>query len=240
MQRARRGVTILESVMAALLLGLVSTTIFSTVSAVAAADLRGQQRLEALELSNRLILQYLDDKNKMPSESTHIVQGRTPYRFKLNTSPVTIRFPEGSVLERNNQSTTTDVLSKTQLISVTVFEAVPLGPPDAEGRQRFNQGDRICTLSRVSHPLVAIFRNPDSVARAFTDPATALQTMQQLMEGMTPGGSRDASGQGGGRTGGGRTGNNAGSGTTDLQNFQGSRDKRNPSRSQPGNQEPTR
>ena len=67
---ARPGVTILESVMAALLLGLICATIFSTVSAVATADLRGQQRLEALELSNRLILQYLDDKNKMPSEAT--------------------------------------------------------------------------------------------------------------------------------------------------------------------------
>ncbi len=194
----RRGTTLIEVVLAALLLSIVVTMIVSTVSNVTLADMRGRQRLEALELANRLLLQFLDDKEKMPASSAHIMQGMGAYRWALRETPVRMDFPDASVFTVREGATSTRVLEQTVLLSVTVWTGVP------DGLGGYAQGEELATLARVHNPMSAITRNPDVLLRATSNPDQLLKLLLQMVEqGRGSVGSGSGSGSGAGSKGGG-------------------------------------
>jgi hypothetical protein len=173
---ARAGTTLIEVVLAALLLSIVVVMIVATVSNVTLADLRGRQRLEALELANRLLLQYLDDKDKMPSQSAHIVQGMGVYRWTLRETPVAMDFPRESVFTPREGNSSVRVLEQTNLLTVTVWTGVP------DGLGGYAPGAELATLARVHNPMSAITRNPDVLLRATSNPDQLLRVLLQMVE----------------------------------------------------------
>lgn len=174
--RGRAGTTLIEVVLAALLLSIVVVMIVATVSNVTLADLRGRQRLEALELANRLLLQYLDDKEKMPSPAAHIEQGMGVYRWALRETPVTMDFPRESVFTAREGNSSVRVLEQTNLLSVTVWTGVP------DGLGGYAPGDELATLARVHNPMSAITRNPDVLLRATSNPEQLMRMLLQMVE----------------------------------------------------------
>ncbi len=174
--RMRRGVSLIEVVMASMLVAILSTAVVGGIVTVIAADMKNQQKLEALELGNRLLLQFLDDKAALPSEEEPIVQGLGTYRWHLTRTPVKLEMPPGSIImpppaDSPGEKTQT----KTELLTVTVYSGV------AQLGGGFTEGHLLCTLSRLNHPLSLIYRNPDAMARAFSDPARAIEIFTDLI-----------------------------------------------------------
>lgn len=196
----RSGTTLIEVVCASVILAIAVTMIASSVAAVTMADIRARQRLEALELANRLLLQFLDDKEAMPSESAHLDSGLGTYKYKLVESPIGLSFPEGSVFEASeNQSR--KVMDQTKLVSVTVWAATP------DGVGGYIAGEQMATLARINNPLSVLSRNPDTMARIASDPSRLMAMVMKMIEdGSIP----TASGSG---SGGGGSGAGAGSGS---------------------------
>ena len=196
---SRRGISLVEVVMASMLLAIIASAVVGGITTVVAADSRNQQKLEALELANRLLLQYLDDKDAMPSQETHISQGRGVYRWVLRQSPVQLSMPEESVIDKPTDGPGSKTIDKLVLLSVSIYTGVP------DGMGGYAYGDRACTLTRMYHPLSVIYRNPDMMKRLAADPARMMDIMMALIDTGTTSRSDPASvhNNGGGGGGGG-------------------------------------
>jgi prepilin-type N-terminal cleavage/methylation domain-containing protein len=200
---SRRGVSLIEVVMASLLLAIIASAVVGGITTVIAGDARNQQKLEALELASRLILQYLDDKEAMPKPEAHVTQGRGVYRWVMRESPVQLSMPEESVIDRPAEGPGSKTIDKLVLLSVSVYAGVP------DGMGGYAYGDRVCTLTRMYHPLSVIYRNPDMMKRLAADPARMMEIMMALIDGGTtsrsdPNAVRPNGGNTGGANGGGR------------------------------------
>lgn len=211
--RRRSGTTLIEVVCASVILAIAVTMIASSVAAVTMADIRARQRLEALELANRLLLQFLDDKEAMPSESAHLESGLGTYKYKLVESPIGLSFPEGSVFEASeNQSR--KVMDQTKLVSVTVWAATP------DGVGGYTAGEQMATLARINNPLSVLSRNPDTMARIASDPSRLMAMVMKMIEdGSIP--TASGSGSGGG-SGSGSSSSSSGSGSSSAGSARGS------------------
>lgn len=90
LRHARRAFSFLEVVFAVVLLSLLSMSIVGAVSFVFGRQRAEQQSLGACEIANRLMLQYLDDKNSMPDPSLPVEYGPDRYRWDMRVDPVII------------------------------------------------------------------------------------------------------------------------------------------------------
>lgn len=208
---SRRGISLVEVVMASMLLAIIASAVVGGITTVVSADARNQQKLEALELANRLLLQYLDDKDAMPSQETHVNQGRGVYRWVMRVSPVQLSMPEESVIDKPAEGPGGKTIEKLVLLSVSVFSGVP------DGMGGYTYGDRVCTLTRMYHPLSVIYRNPDMMKRLAADPARMMEIMMALIDSGTtsrsdPGAVRTGGGSGSGSSTTGGRGTTSGGG----------------------------
>lgn len=191
----RRGVSLIEVVMASLLVAVLSTAVVGAIVTVVAADVKNQQKLEALELGNRLLLQFLDDKDALPHEEAPIEQGLGTYRWKLTRTPVKLQMPPGSIImPPTADSPGEKTQAKTELLTVTVYAGVK------QAGGGFAPGKLLCTLSRLNHPLSVIYRNPDAMARAFSDPGKAMAIFADLIATGEPPSARPSASPGAGGT----------------------------------------
>lgn len=196
----RRAFSLVEVIMASMLLAIIASAVVGGITTVITADARNQQKLEGLELANRLLLQYLDDKDAMPNQESHVVQGRGTYRWAMHTSPVELSMPEESVIDKPIDGPGAKTIDKLILLSVSIYAGVP------DGMGGFTHGDRICTLTRVYHPLSVIYRNPDMMKRLAADPGRMMEIMMALIDSGTtsrtnPDSARGANGSGGSNAG---------------------------------------
>jgi type II secretory pathway pseudopilin PulG len=176
----RRGLSLVEVVMASMLLAITASAVVGGITTVAAADAHNQQKLEALELANRLLLQYLDDKSAMPDESAHAVQGRGTYRWAMHTSAVELSTPAESIVIKPTDGPGSKTIDKLVLLSVSVHAGIP------DGMGGYASGERLCTLTRVYHPLSTVYRNPDALSRLLRDPGTFLPYVEGLIQERAP------------------------------------------------------
>lgn len=200
--------SLIEVIMASMLLAIIASSVVGGIATVIAGDARNQQRLEALELANRLLLQYLDDKAALPPQERQIEQGRGTYRWVLRETPVQISMPDECVIDKPVDGPGGRTIEKLELLSVSVYAGV------ADGMGGFTYGERLCTLSRMYHPLSVIYRNPDKMVRLAADPAAMLEMMMALTDGGTTSrttpGAGNTGGGGGGSRGGATTGGGGG------------------------------
>ena len=205
---SRRGISLIEVIMASVLLAVIASAVVGGITTVIAADSRNQQKLESLELANRLLLQFLDDKDALPKQETHITQGRGVYRWVMRQSPVQVSMPDESVIVKpSGDSPASKTIDKLILLSVSVYSGVP------DGMGGYDYGDRVCTLTRMYHPLSVIYRNPDMMKRLAADPARMIEIMTALIdEGTTSRTDPGAVRPNGGGSSGGSSGTGGGSG----------------------------
>lgn len=153
--RSRRGITILEVVFAVVLLGMTSATLVSTNAYIYRAQGREAQRLGAAELANRLLLQYVDDKNALPSDALPIEYSRWRYRWKLDERRVSVVYDPASELEESASSGIGP--ERVRLLVVRVWLSEESG-----GSALYNQGVPSVVVSRMYDPLGFEYHSPDS------------------------------------------------------------------------------
>lgn len=174
---SRRGSTLLEVLLASVILGLVAVSITSAITFVARTDLMQQRRLGAYELANRLLLQYLDDRKQLPSQAVPYDDGRFLYRWELVEESLKYEQLEGGISEApSNWAPAMSAIEQTKLLRVRVYQGIPDGIGGAV------RGQELAELVRPHNPLLLLSRNPDSRERFSKDPAN-FEMLRAMMRG---------------------------------------------------------
>lgn len=145
--------SLLETVLSVVLVGIAAATMLSVVGFVRGTSGIESQRLACTELANRLILMYLDSEQSMPTSGTPIAYGGRLYRWKLERRPV--RIVETAPRETRGRASGVS-LNRIRQVTVTVWLGEDSGgssSPDAPVPQ--------VTMSRLFDPLLPT--NPDSL-----------------------------------------------------------------------------
>ncbi len=196
---SRRGLTLLEVILAVVLLAVVASAALSISSAIIGFQIREQRTLAAAELANRLLLQFLDDENSLPSPSAPLEYGAERYRWTMSKDTVTTREARPDTAS-TTQSNSTLKLDRIVHVRVKVWLSEESG-----GDMSPDQGQPQVTLSRLIDPLAVVSRNPDSASKLLSDEQRRRQFMEQVTGAPSGGGggSRPGTGSGGGNRGGG-------------------------------------
>jgi len=169
----RGGMTLLEVVFAVALLALVAAAAMSTVTLIITLSLDDQKTLGAHEVAHKLLLQYLDEKKKMPPISAPIdyAGGRYTFRYRLEETAMEMRTKPREV-RGGGADLRTD---RFKLVTVRVYDAVDTGGMLA-------QGDELAVMSRMMDP-IAVTRNPDSMRRVLGDAEGIRTILESFMGG---------------------------------------------------------
>jgi prepilin-type N-terminal cleavage/methylation domain-containing protein len=175
-RRRRRGFTFLETVAAVALLSIVVATVFSASDYLFRSQTRDRQKVACAELCNRLILQYLDDKDSLPAADAPMEYGSERFRWSLNESNLTVQEnlnraaagPAGPV-----GRSATNRLDRMLYVTVRVWLA-----EDSGGTRDGTDNTPYVTMSRIVDPVG--LRNPDAINRMMSTDAG----MRRLMEAM--------------------------------------------------------
>ena len=180
-----RGLTLLEVVLAVVMLGMVATSVMSAVAFVLGTEGRSRKILAATEVANRLILTHLDDKKNMPSRAAPIDYG--PYRFTYDVDISTVSM-ELSSAARDNASRTNTSGGNASATSLSRFKLVTVNVYVGEERSvgGVDKGEQLASLSRIFDPTAV--RNADVMSR-FNDDPTRLSELIGEITGTSTGGS---------------------------------------------------
>ena len=148
--------TLLEVVLAVLLLSGVFAAVFGTIGTLDTLQLRHQRTLAAYEVAHRLVLQYLDDDHKMPEKSLPIDYGRFKFMYALMEEKCAMELNRS---QRGSESAPQG-LDRYKQVTIAVYSADPAG-------DYFQPGEQHATLSRIYDPFAP--RNPDSALEYFKD-----------------------------------------------------------------------
>ncbi|USN98115.1 MAG: hypothetical protein H6810_07950 [Phycisphaeraceae bacterium] len=156
----RRGVTFVEVVLGVALLGLVAATLAATVGAVGKSFQRQRDRLGAVEVASRLLLQRVDDEAEMPSPADPVGYGDRRFRFKIEENPtiVSLAAPAQMAINENERSGGADLSRRFVAVTVTTWLA-----EDSGGSFIYDPDLPSATLTRVVDPLA--FSTYDSAQR---------------------------------------------------------------------------
>jgi type II secretory pathway pseudopilin PulG len=159
----RRGLTFLEAILAMVLLSMVAVTLSTAVSTMSKSQRRMDQKLGAAELANRLILQYIDERDSLPDKALPIEYDRDLFRWTLVEAQVKFEFDQQSV-EASSDSVGSGVsLNRIKLITIRVW----LGA-DSGGSRSFTPDVPNVVITRLIDPLA--FSNPDSLETLINKP----------------------------------------------------------------------
>lgn len=156
---SRRGLTFLEVVAAAAMLGMLAAVVFGGFSSMLSAQERQQRRLACMELANRLVLQFIDDPTAMPATSSPIMYAGTQYRWDMTREAIQFEHAMQEVAAERSASATLR-LDRLQ----NVFVSVWLGE-ESGGSRAFDANVAHASLSRLVDPVG--MRNPDSLENVF-------------------------------------------------------------------------
>lgn len=153
----RRGVTLLETVLATVLVAMVATTLVSGLGYVHASHARQEAQLGAAEVANRVMLQRLDDEKSLPSPSLAVAYGKNRYYWRVDKQKVDLKVQQRGAGSTNRSGGLR--LDRLELITVKVWhETSPNVNPAITGEQPSFQ------LARIIDPIA--MRNPDSIMKA--------------------------------------------------------------------------
>lgn len=180
----RRGATFLEAVLGVVLLGLVTASLAGAVSFMSKADARLNRKLAAAELGNRLILQFIDDRESLPSPSLPIEYNQTLFRWSLEEEPVKFVIRDDVTGQSTGGVGGGASLDRVRYVVVRVWLAGESG-----GSRDYTNEVPHAVLTRLVDPLA--FANPDSLETLLQQEdgiERLLELMMQLEDG-TAGGS---------------------------------------------------
>ena len=160
---ARRGLTVLEALLATVLLGMVGATLAGAVSYMSLSQRRAEQRLAAAELSNRLMLQYLDNQDAMPDDALPVEYNGDLFRWTMEIQPV--EFEMSNPVPDDDRSNIGSGFSfqRVRLVRLSVW----LGA-DSGGSRGYTTAVPSATITRLVDPLN--FSNPDSLRTILEEP----------------------------------------------------------------------
>jgi hypothetical protein len=145
------GVSLLEVVLAVVMLGLVAASLTGALSAIENMSSRNKKMLAAYEIANRLILTYLDNPQNMPNGSLPLDYG--PYQFMWDSDLGSIEMKINDTQKRTSGAAP-QALDRFEVITITIYDAEGEGPQP-------RAGDEMAVLSRMYDP--AAPRNPESM-----------------------------------------------------------------------------
>ncbi len=201
-----RGVTLLETILAAALLAGVAGAIVNALAGMASSEDKRRLRLAGYEVANRLVLQYTDDSNKMPEQGApYEYQPGVFFRYTLSKLPLKLEIPPDSVMEPTGWGAAEATLKQLVLLDVKVFVS----------NERGDFIQPIAQLTRCYHPWPLYSSNPDARRRWFQDQGNLAKLTSAMMEsiGNQGSGSGSGSGSGAGSGGSGRGGSGTSGGT---------------------------
>lgn len=167
--------TFLEAILAVMLLAMVAVSLSSGVSFMSKAQRRMDQKLGAAELANRLILQYMDEKNSLPDRSLPIEYDVDLYRWTLEEAPVKFEFDNQGFDDADNNVGSGVSLDRIKLITIRVWLAA-----DSGGSRSFTSKVPNTVLTRLIDPLA--FNNPDSLETLLQKPGGIEQLFESLLD----------------------------------------------------------
>jgi type II secretory pathway pseudopilin PulG len=170
----RRGVTFLEAMLASVLLAMVASTLAGGVSFMTQSQRRMDQKLGAAELANRLVLQYIDDRDSLPDRTLPIEYDIDLYRWTLEEAPVEFVFDNMRSDDGGGVGSGAS-LSRIKLITIRVW----LGD-ESGGSRSFASEVPNCELTRLIDPLA--FNNPDSLKTLLEQPGGIERLFESMME----------------------------------------------------------
>lgn len=168
-RRSAPGVTLLEIVLAVVLLTGVATAVTAAIAYVEGSDARDRKRLAAHELAGRLVLQWLDDFTKMPEANDRLLYNTTEFYYSCDVTPVVMRLNE----RQARSETSLQGLDRFLLISVRVYESIPNGTSTPA------RGDEVAHVWRLCDPAAA--RNPDAMDRFGKDPERINDLLNRIL-----------------------------------------------------------
>jgi len=171
---SRRGVTFIESILAIVLLSMVASTLSSAVSFMSKSQHRLEQKLGAAELANRLVLQYIDERDSLPDRSLPIEYDRDLYRWTIEESAVSFEFDNQQTDDSNRVGSGVS-LDRIKLITIRVW----LGA-DSGGSRAYTQSVPNMTVTRLIDPLA--FNNPDSLNTLLAKPGGIEKLFESLLD----------------------------------------------------------
>lgn len=161
----RRGLTLLETVAAVVLLSLLAAAVLGALSSVVGQQTRQQRRVQAVELANRLMLQYLDDPNLMPTRHMPVAYGNERFRWEIAETPTRLVHAMADVgADRDQRSAL--VLDRIKAVSLRVWLSEESG-----GAMQFTESVPSATLTRLMDPVAGLYRNPDTMTAILADDA---------------------------------------------------------------------
>lgn len=171
----RSGITFLESILGVVLLGLVTATLAGSVSFMARSENRLERKLAAGEIANRLILQFIDDRQSLPSPSLPVEYGPDLYRWELEEQPVKfVTETQGTSASQGGVGGGVS-LDRVHFVIVRVWLA-----PDSGGSVRYDPDVPSMVLTRLVDPLA--FSNPDSLETLLNQSDGIERLMQLLLQ----------------------------------------------------------
>lgn len=185
--RLAPGLTLLEVVLAVVILGLVAAAISGAISTVEAMNARSRQMVAAYELAHRLVLTWLDDQKRMPAQTLPLDYG--PYTFMWDMQEDNVRMVINEA-QKANSGSSPQALSRFKLVSITVYMA------EGDPRQPY-KGPELATLNRLYDP--AAVRNPESM-KTMKDPDNLARLIREItgQEVPIPNGGGNTNNKGGG------------------------------------------
>jgi hypothetical protein len=154
--RLAPGLTILEVVLAVVMLGLIAAAITGAISTVESMNERGKKMVAAHELAHRLVLTWLDDQKRMPAETLPLDYGAYTFMWDKVEDNVRMNINEA---QKSNSGSSPQALSRFKLVSVSVYDT------EGDPRQPY-KGPLMATVNRLYDP--AAPRNPESM-KTITD-----------------------------------------------------------------------
>ena len=171
-QRRRRGLTFIETVCAVALLGIVAATVFGAFNSILSTQKVQQHRLNAMELANRLVLEYLDDKETMPAAGLPLLYDNTSFRWELREIPVRLEPARPDIAEERALATPVSV-DRMQAIAVRVWLSEESG-----GSFAYDPAVPAVSLTRLMDPIA--LRNPDTTIRLAQNPAKQAELLDRF------------------------------------------------------------
>lgn len=175
----RRALTLLEAVCAVAMLGIVATSMFSTIDFIMSRQTSQERRLAAMELANRIMLQYLTDPREIEDDRNlplryHSGPQADLFRWDMQISDMQIELDDA--VQDLDETALGFTKRKLEHITVRVWLSEHSG-----GSYLPSESPVLVSLERLADP--AAMRTPEQIERLYEDPDRVLDIFGGLGDG---------------------------------------------------------
>lgn len=186
----RRGLTLLETVLASVILSLAAASVVVAVGGITSGQERQLRKLEAAELANRLMIIFMDDEHELRAMPRVVEYGSRRYRWDVSEADVML-----DPAKTGDDSRRAFGVERFRGVAINVWlseesggEAVPTD---------------VTPSARLVRMVDIVNKNPDSMSFMLGDETRRTEFINRVIQrrGGGGGGGGSAGGGGGGRGG---------------------------------------